>query len=478
MSSSRPVAAALVLALAAAPGAVLAADPVPEVTAAEAARSALGLTIYNHGSALVTDRRSVSLPAGEARLVFPGLPREVQPTGAGLRAAGVQVVQQSLDTTLPTPDVLLAAAVGQEVTFERLNPATGATESVRARVLAGPPAPLFEVDGKVRPDVPGMPVFDALPAGVRLQPAWSGLVRSESGAPAATLAYLTGGLGWQADYTATLSEDARSLSLQAMATLSNDTGTTFPAAAVKLVAGEVARVDDAPMMAKAARGGMMEYAAAPAAAPMADAAREQIGAFHLYTLDRAVDLPAGRTVQHALLSAQTVPVTTEYRLESPPHVFFNQVMGDTPVHVETRLTFTNDAASGLGKPLPAGTVRVFAPASAGLLQLVGADRIDHLGEGRKGHVTLGRAFDVTAERVQTDFQRLSDRVTETAHRITLTNGRDEAVTVRVAETLPGQWEILEASSPAEKARADQAVWQMEVPAKGEAVLSYRARIQY
>lgn len=476
MSPSRTFAAAFVLALAAGSGLAQGQQP-PEVTAPESARTLLAVTVYNQGSALVTDRRTVQIPEGEARLVVPGLPREVQATGATLRAPGVAVLGQSVDTTLPTETALLAASVGQEVTFERLNPATGAVETIRARVLAGPPAPLFEVDGRVRTDIPGTPVFESLPPGVRLHPAWTGLVRSTGPVPAATLSYLTGGIGWQAEYVATLSADGRTMDLEALATIHNDTSSTFPSAAVKLVAGEIAREPEPAMMMKSGRAPMMEMAA-PSAAPMADAAREQLGAFHLYSLDRPVDLPAGKVTQQALLSAQGVPVETEYRLESPPHIYFNRTPGDTPMHVETRLTFTNTADDKLGKPLPAGAVRVFAPDAAGALHLVGADRFDHLGEGREAHVTLGRSFDVTAQRVQTDFKRLSDRVTETAHRITLTNGRDEAVTVRVMETIPGSWEIVDASAEPEKTRADQATWEIAVPAKGEAVLTYRARVTY
>ena len=474
MSAVRPFAAAFIVALAAT-SAVRAEAPV--VTAVEGDRQGLALTIYNQGSALVSDRRTVSLPAGETRLEFPGLPREVQDTGAVLRADGVTVRRQSVDATLPTDDALLTALVGQDIGFERVNPATGAVEVVRGRLLSPPPALLVEVDGRIRTSLPGSPVYDSLPAGVRLQPAWTGLVTADKAVREATLSYLTGGIGWGAEYMITLARDGKTLDLDALASLHNGTATSFPAASVKLVAGEVARPPEDQMMVKASRGGGMEMAAM-AAAPMADAAREQLGAFHLYTLDGAVDLPAGRTVQHALLAARGVPVTTEYHLDGPPHVIYNQIPAEQPVHVETRLSFQSTADSKLGKPLPAGTARVFAPDAAGALHLVGAARLDHLGEGRTAHVALGRAFDVTATRVQTDFKRLSDRITESAHRITLANGGDAAVTVIVRETIGGQWEMLDASAPHEKTRADQATWTVAVPAKGEAQVTYRVRAEF
>ena len=96
---------------------------------------------------------------------------------------------------------------------------------------------------------------------------------------------------------------------------------------------------------------------------------------------------------------------------------------------------------------------------------------------------LGNAFDVTAERRQTDYRRLNEgkdepERSESAWAITVKNAREEAVTVRVRETLPGDWQILEESAAHTKASADAAVWQVLVPAKGSAQLTYRVRVRH
>lgn len=471
--------AATVSALALSAAAPAAAQPA-EATAPADARETLAVTLYNQGAGIVFDRRAVDLPAGRTRLTIPGLPREAREDGVLLLGhdQSLTVHDQRLDTRLPTQDVLLAASVGQEITVERLDPATGAvTATQRARVLAGPPAPLFEIDGKIYPELPGRPVFDALPEGVTASPLWRGTVEAAAPASAVTLAYMTGGLFWQADYVAVVGPDGKTLSLDAFATLRNDTGTTLPADTVKLVAGDIARAPEP--QPKADGGGVVMMEMARASAPGApEAERQQLGAFHLYTLPDPVTLPASSTVQAGLLNARAVPVETEYHLEGQQRVYYTQSQESAPVHVEARLTFRNTDDANLGKPLPAGTVRVFRADADGLPQLVGADTIDHVGEGRDVTLTLGRAFDVTAERTQTDFQRLSDRVTETAHRIILTNGRDEAVDVRVVEMLPGSWEILSASQEHEKVSASEAAWTVTVPANGNATLTYRARTQF
>ncbi|WP_404381799.1 DUF4139 domain-containing protein [Caenispirillum salinarum] len=470
---SRSLAAALLVATALVPAAH-AQDP---VTAPEAAREALSLTLYNSGSALVADRRAVAVPAGESRLVIQGLPSAAEPASAFLRAEGLAVRSQTVEATPPTAQALLAASVGREIGVAVIDPDTGAaTDTLRARVLSAPPAAVYEIDGRIHTSLPGQPVFDALPNGVHLTPVWSGAVTATAPVEAVTLSYLTGGLSWDAGYVATLSADGGALDLEGRATIRNDSGAAFIGAEVALVAGDVARAPDTMQKGGGPRAMMAMAESAPAR--MDDAAREQLGAFHLYMLEGAVGLPAGAVVQPALLTAQDVPVETEYRIEGGHVIVHGRQAEEQPVPVETRLTFENAPEAGLGKPLPAGTVRVFRPDASGTPRLVGADRVEHMAEGREVSLTLGRAFDVTAERVQTEFERLSERVTRSSHRITLRNARDEAVTVRVVESIPGDWTMVEQTQPHEKETASRAAWEVEVPAKGEAVLGYTIRTEF
>lgn len=472
--SPRTFAAALLVATALVP----AAHAQETATAPERAREALSLTLYDHGGALIADRRAVSLKAGESHLVIDGLPSAADPASAFLRAEGLAVRTQTMEATPPTLAALLAASVGQEITFEITDRDTGAVaDTRRARVLSAVPTTLFEIDGRIHTALPGRPVFDSLPNGVHLTPVWSGAVTAEQPVKSVTLSYLTGGLTWGASYVATLSPDGTRLDLDGRATIRNDSGAAFTNADVALVAGEMSRT---PMMNKGGmpRGMVAEAMASAAPMRMADMAREQLGAFHLYSLEEPVTLPAGAVVQPALLTARGVPVQTEYRLENGNVFVHGRQAEEQVVPVETRLTFDNTADNALGKPLPAGSVRVLRPDSSGMLRLIGEDQVDHMAEGREVSLTLGQAFDVTAERVQTDFERLSDQVTSSAHRITLRNARDEAVSVRVVETLPGDWKMVEESQPHEKASAARAAWTIEVPAKGEATLSYTVRTEF
>ena len=121
-------------------------------------------------------------------------------------------------------------------------------------------------------------------------------------------------------------------------------------------------------------------------------------------------------------------------------------------------------------------MRVYKRDASGQAQFVGEDRIDHTPKGEKVRLNVGSAFDVTAERKQTEYTRLGDRMFESAHEITLKNARAEPVTVTVSETLPGDWQMLQESAKHTKVTSSQAEWHVAVPAGGSAKLTYKVRI--
>jgi hypothetical protein len=102
-------------------------------------------------------------------------------------------------------------------------------------------------------------------------------------------------------------------------------------------------------------------------------------------------------------------------------------------------------------------------------QFVGEDAIDHTPKNEKVRLKLGDAFDVTADKKQTDFKKLAgsgryNYIFESAYRIEMKNAKKEAVTVKVQEPMPGDWEMLSESHPHAKEAAGTAVWQVPVPA--------------
>ncbi len=60
----------------------------------------------------------------------------------------------------------------------------------------------------------------------------------------------------------------------------------------------------------------------------------------------------------------------------------------------------------------------------------------------------------------------------------LKNAKAEAVTVKVLETIPGDWEIDQESLPHTKETSNLAAWQVRLPAEGSATLTWRTRIRH
>ena len=129
-------------------------------------------------------------------------------------------------------------------------------------------------------------------------------------------------------------------------------------------------------------------------------------------------------------------------------------------------------------PLPAGTVRVYQADSHGGVLFVGEDNIDHTPKDESVRLHIGNAFDIVAERKQTDFQRISDRVYEMEYEITLRNHKDVPITVQVNEPIGGDWQMLSSTYKAEKTAAFAAQFEVPVEKDGTSVLRYRVRVHW
>jgi hypothetical protein len=205
--------------------------------------------------------------------------------------------------------------------------------------------------------------------------------------------------------------------------------------------------------------------------------------YHLYTLDRPSTIKNAQTKQIQLLQAEGIRITKDYVLNGGTQ-YFQSVWSGPPAKekVAVFIGFKNaEATPGLGQPMPKGIVRVFKKDRSGSPQLIGEDNIDHTPRNEEVKLELGNAFDIVAERRQTDFKNLGGRpgtLYESAHEIKIRNQKDTAVTVRVVEPLGGEWAMVETSIPNRKAAAFESQWDVPVPAGGETVLTYRVRVKY
>lgn len=450
-------------------------------------QQSVAVTIYNQNLALVKDQRKVKLNNGANKLALRDVSAQIRPETALLRsltqAGGLSILEQNFDFDLLTPQKLLEKYVGRTVTVVKTNPATGMETSEQAQVLSANNGVVMKIGDRIETGIPGRIVYSDVPANLRDRPTLVVQLNSKTAAEQnVELSYLTSGLGWKADYVAELSPSEDRLDLSGWVTLTNTSGTTYRNAKLQLVAGDVNRVPEMRPMVKTMR---MDAMAAEATAPMAE---ESLLEYHLYTLDRPTTIAENQTKQVALLSATAVPARKELVLRGEEYYYqssylpHNGELGQK-LKVGVFVEFDNKEASKLGMPLPKGVMRVYKKDSAGNAQFVGEDNIDHTPKNEPVRLKLGNAFDVTADRKQTDFKRLpnpakGNSAFESAYEIVLKNAKKERVTVTVQEPIPADWKMLKSSHPHEKANSNLATWKIDIPAEGKTTLTYRVQVKY
>ncbi|MFP5418644.1 MAG: DUF4139 domain-containing protein [Gammaproteobacteria bacterium] len=458
------------------------AAPRDETVTTAADRQAVAVTIYNDNLALIKDARRVRLGSEHNQLAWREVSAQMRPETAQLRnlsrPGGFRLLEQNFDFDLLSPDKLLEKYVGREVGVIRSHPTTGAETRETATVLATNGGVVLRFPDRIETGVPGRLAFPGVPETLRDRPTLVvSLLNTAAGIQDLELSYLTGGLSWRADYVAELSVRDDRVDLNGWVTLTNRSGAAYHDARLQLVAGDLNRVRDVAAVPRA----MMAMVAKVAEA--ADMQQEALFEYHLYTLQRPTTLAENQTKQVALMSATGVPVKKEFLLQGADYYYSGQhgELGQK-MKVGVFVEFANKG-EGLGIPLPRGVMRVYKQDSQGNAQFVGEDRIDHTPKNETVRLKLGEAFDVTADRKQTAFQKLSgtsryNHVFESAYEIKLKNAKPEPVTVTVREPMPGDWTILAESHPHTKPASGTAQWQVSVPAEDSATLTYRVRVRY
>jgi hypothetical protein len=454
-------------------GTVIAAEP-PVVVSQAGQGRALSLTVYNVGRALVRDARPVSLPGGPVALEFRDIAAHVMPETVSIVGEGVTVLEQNYEYDLLSPLTLLAKYLGRDVTMVTEEP--GATpgsvvrKEVTGRLLSVENGTVWRVgDGIVSNPPYRQLVFPQVPENLRDRPTLVWLLTADrAGDRRLEATYLTGGVSWRADYVLTMATGGDVAHLLGWVTLDNASGASYPDATLQLVAGDVHLAPERKMRPEA----MMM----PARAAAPEMKEEAFAEYHLYTLERPTTLKDRQQKQVALLEADGVKVTRRYIVESPQW-WYVQRIGKQKQDVRVEIELANRADNHLGMALPGGVVRLYQRDRRGSAQFVGEDRIEHTPKDELVRATMGNAFDVVAERRQTEYRKVADNVFEDAFEVALRNHKDAAITVEVRESVGADWEILSSSHPHEKLSASGISFAIVVPSNGQVLLTYKVRVR-
>lgn len=433
------------------------------------------LSIYSDGRVVVRKTLPQSLQKGRNQLTLQieGL------DPATLFSPDTAVTVTSATVRYPSNlNDAMARAAGRTMSFVR---AKG--DTVQATVVRMDPPQYRLADGRLLLSQPGEPLVP----GELVRSNTEALVTLESnrGRSNTQIAYVAQGITWEATYQALI--DGARATIGGAATV-NSQGLRTDTADVQLVAGSINRAR-AP---KAPQGVMEGVLARAARAEEAQMPEEQaVGETHIYSLPARLALEPGAPITTALFPRATTSVDQEFVVPGvlPWRGWIGQ-MGDqeNTVPVQVWYTFKRTRGSAFGdRPLPGGTVQLYQPDSSGRVQLIGEATITHTPVGKDVRVQSGDAFDVTAERVQTDYTQeqipparrglpTRQRVTA-AYRVTVTNAKTTAATVDVRESHFGSWRVTESSVPAEKLSSTESRFRLSVPAGGQTVLTYTVQVE-
>jgi hypothetical protein len=471
------------------------------VFAQEGGSAPVALTIYNQNFAVARTTVDLNLKAGANEVTTTNVTGQLEPDSVVLRdptgKVAFKVTEQNYDAGVIDQNSLLEKFEGKTIQFSRGTGPDGKELTVDGRIIrAGTPGtqPLIEADGVMQFNLPGIPLFPAATDGLLLKPTLRWQIDAPRAAHlAAELAYITNGMSWQATYNVVAPESKdvtgpEHVDLFGWVTMQNNSGTDFPQARIKLMAGDVAKIQD-----MRARGQMNGFAMAAdqvyAGAAPPQVTQQAFDDFHLYDLNRTVSLSAGETKQVEFLEANEIEMDRVYLYDgATPQPGYQLCLGchnDQPgfgaasnTKVNVRAEIKNSAANHLGMPLPAGRIRLYRRDAGGQMEFVGEGTIAHTPAEETVKVPVGSAFDVTGERKQTDFH--TDQRAHTideSYEITVKNQKTTPVNVAVVEHMnrAQNWQITEQSTNFTKRDSTTLEFPVTVPAAGEMKVTYSVR---
>lgn len=455
-----------------------------EQTTTSRDRQSVNITVYNSNLGLVRETRRLTLPVGRIGLRFADVTAQIRPETVHLASltapASLRILEQNYQYDLLNPAKLLDKFVGKEITLvlRRYQNNTESFEPVQATLLSNNGGQVWRISGQIviNPTNIAEIRFPDLPKNLVAVPTliWD-VENRETASQNVEASYLTAGMNWRADYVLLVNADDTRGDLQGWVTLTNGSGASFEDARLQLVAGDVNRVSDDRTYALA--GAMARKDAA------SESQFQEQGFFeyHLYTLQRPTTINNNETKQVSLLEAAGFDVKKEFVLNGQRYYYTGYNNPGTAIKekVGVFIQFRNSQLNKLGMPLPAGTIRLYKKDDKGNQQFIGEDKIDHTPKDEDVRVKVGDAFDIVAERKQTDYKVLaSGHLYEYAYEIKIRNHKDAPITVVVNEPIGGDWEMVASTFEAKKTAAFAAQFNVPVAKDGEATLSYRVRVKY
>jgi len=485
----------------------------------EAAKSevalAPALTIYNQQFAVVRHGLALDLKPGQNHVEVTDITGHLEPDSVFLRSLEegrhLRILEQNYRNDPVSEQLLLSLYEGKTIDFLMSDKTIVQGKIIRSGfvphatqlygqryyqaqamyVQQGAGQPVIEVNGKLQFTLPGQPMFPSLADDTVLKPtlSWE-LETDKAGKAAAELSYVTGGMNWEASYNVVAPAKGAELELVGWVTLDNQSGKTFRDARIKLMAGDVNKIQ--PNEAYMARDAV-SFQAGAGISGGPQVTEKVFDEYHLYTLERPTTLHDRETkqvefVRAAGVKSKTVYVYDGWKVDAnyrnwPMETIRTQDAFGTQSNskVWVMQEFKNSSENHLGMPLPKGRVRFYRRDDDGQLEFTGENEIDHTPKDELIRIYTGNAFDLTGERHRMDYKlNTQARWVDESFEIKVRNHKSTPVDVRIVEHLYrwNSWDISKSSEPFKKVDAQTAAFTVQVPPDGEKVLTYQVHYSW
>lgn len=412
----------------------------------------ISLTIYNGGFGAVKETRSINLTGAETELVFADVAQQIETDS--LLVDGVNILEFNYDYDLVDRDKLLQKYIDKEVYLKDRK--TGDKKSCRLLSVEGAGRCVLEDSAtkEIYIDAQAEIILPSLPTGLIVKPALVWRI-SPSSAESVKVSYLSQGFNWNANYVIELLE--KTLNIAGWAEIENQSGATFENARVKLIAGDVNRIqkDDYEMEDRM-------YVCESAAAPQAE--EKSFFDYHMYTLLHPTTLKNNQTKQINILNGSDIPYKRYYQLNNR----------DEKVNVV--IEFINSKECGLGIAMPKGKIKLYkADEADSSLEFIGEDSIGHTPKDENIKLTIGNAFDITFTYGEVDRKKI-DGFEHYKYEYVIRNHKDEPVEVHFEHYAWGVWDMVSSTHDYTKKTSGLLEFSLIVPENSEAKICFEYKV--
>lgn len=421
------------------------------------------------GYALISETRTIVIPAGESTIRFEGVAEGMLPETAIITGLPKAVREKNRDARLISPSGLVDAYLKRSVHVRRTDRRTGKVREQDAIIQAGPDGGVIlkTAEGFEALGCSGLPermLFDRVPEDLTPRPTLSVIASSDRAVTATVqITYMAQGFDWSASYVATVPGEMKATRLFAWLTVANGGVESFRNARLQVVAGQPNKEHNAPRPSLPQPElrlqcwpmdttsthpgwglGFLPPPAPPApqmaadadayqeiivtgakvsarmmAAPVAMVAeQEELGDLKLYRVPERVTVAAQGQKQVAMIDQPEVHFARLYRVTVD-----TEELDATPMPFLLRAK--NQKAQGLGLPLPAGRVAVFETDGGNDL-LVGQADLRDLALAEDVELELGSSPDVTWK-----LTKMSESRSRQSWFVEITNARSIGVDAEV-----------------------------------------------